>query len=66
MRKPIVRAGDSASVPARIRGEAHEVEPVSENETETQRTGEKACEDHTCTYPIGAANESSDETEIIC
>ena len=66
MRESIVRAGHSASVPARIRREAQEVEPVSENEAETQRTGEEASEDHACTYPIGAAGESRDGTEIIC
>ena len=66
MRESIVRAGNSASVPTCIRREAHEVEPVSENEAKTQRTGEEASEDHACTYPIGAAGESSDETEISC
>ena len=61
MRESIVRAGNSASVPARIRRETHKVEPVSENEAETQRTGEEASEDHACTYPIGAVGESREE-----
>jgi hypothetical protein len=66
MRESIVCAGNPASVPARIRRETHEVEPVSENEAETQRSGEEASEDHAGTYPIGAAGESSDGTEITC
>ncbi len=66
MRESIVRAGNSASVPTRIRRESHEIEPVSENEAETQGTGEEASEDHARTYPIGAAGESSDGTKIIC
>jgi len=66
MRESIVRTGNSAPVPTRIRREAHEVEPVSENESEAQRTGEEASEDHAGTYPIGVAGESSEGTEIIC
>jgi hypothetical protein len=58
VRESVVRAGNSTPVPARIRREAHEVEPVSENKTETQRTGEEASEDHAGTYPTGAASES--------
>jgi hypothetical protein len=52
MRESIVRARNSTPVPARIRREAHKVEPVSENETEKQHTGEEASEDHACTYPM--------------
>jgi hypothetical protein len=66
MRESIVRTGNPASVPTRIRREAHEVEPVSENESETQQTGKEASEDHARTYPIGATDESSDGTERIC
>jgi len=58
MRESIVRAGNSTPVPARIRCETHEVEPVAKNEAEKQRTGEEASEDHAGTYPIGAASES--------
>ena len=53
-RESIVCARHPASVPAGIRREAHEIEPVSEYETETHGTGEKASEDHAGTYPIGA------------
>src|SRR6185295_10112059 len=66
MSESVMRAGNPASVPTRIRREAHEVEPVSENETETQCTGKQTSEQHSGTYPIGAAGESSDRTEIIC
>ena len=66
MRESIVRACHSASIPTRIRREAHEVEPVSENESEAHRTGEEAREDQAGTDPRGVAGESSEGTEIIC
>ncbi len=66
MHESIVRAGNSAPIPTCIRREAHEIEPVSENEAKTQGTGEEASEDHVRTYPIGAAHESRGGTECIC
>jgi hypothetical protein len=66
MRESILCAGNPASIPTRIRRATHEVEPISENEAETQRTGEETRKDHARTYPIGATGESSDGTERIC
>jgi hypothetical protein len=66
MRESILRAGNPASVPTRIRRETHEVEPISENESEAQQTGKAASEDHIRTYPTGPRGESSDGTARIC